>query len=182
MATDDIDKSTGGGDRVVALLAEQDAAEAAELQHLKVHWSDAPVLIVFAALFTTVFLQFFTRYVLNDSLSWTEEAARYLLVLLSFVGIIKCQLLDSHIRLEVVDSFFPRHVRLLKLFSLTLMIVFFAVATYTLYVLGSTTSFQRMVSLPFPKYYLYILIFVALMALLAIQLRQWWRLAFGPRS
>ena len=133
-------------------------------------------------MFATVFLQFFTRYVLNDSLSWTEEAARYLLVLLSFIGIIKCQLLDSHIRLEVIDHVFPRHVRGLKVFSLALKILFFTVATYALYVLASTTSFQRMVSLPFPKYYLYILIFIALVVLLAVQLRQFWRLLSGSRS
>jgi len=137
---------------------------------------DIPVLLVFAILFATVFLQFFTRYVLNDSLSWTEEAARYLLILLAFVGAIKCQLLDSHIRLEFIDQWLPRGVGALKLLSLILTTGYFAFLGYALTVLARQTSFQSMVSLPFPKYYLYILIMIALAALVLVQIRQIWQL------
>jgi len=35
-----------------------------------------------------------------------------------------------------------------------------------------------MVSLPFPKYYLYILIMIALAALVLVQIRQIWHLVF----
>src|SRR6476469_10809929 len=34
----------------------------------------------------TVFYHFITRYVMNDSASWTEEIARYLLIAVVFVG------------------------------------------------------------------------------------------------
>ena len=34
----------------------------------------------------TLLLQVFTRYVLNDPLSWTEEVARYLYVYIVFLG------------------------------------------------------------------------------------------------
>jgi TRAP-type C4-dicarboxylate transport system permease small subunit len=37
-------------------------------------------------LLVTLFLQVFTRYVLNDPLSWTEEVARYLYVYIVFLG------------------------------------------------------------------------------------------------
>jgi TRAP-type transport system small permease protein len=43
-------------------------------------------LALFWLLGLTVFYQFITRYVMNDSAAWTEEVARYMLIGVVFVG------------------------------------------------------------------------------------------------
>ena len=48
----------------------------------------------------TVFLQFFTRYVLNNSFAWTEEIAVYCLVAVVFVGSSMCVRLSRHIHVD----------------------------------------------------------------------------------
>lgn len=57
--------------------------EEVTIEHHPENWI---AFALFWALAFIVFLQFFTRYVLNDSLAWTEEIARYGLMLLAFIG------------------------------------------------------------------------------------------------
>ena len=54
----------------------------------------------------TVFYQFITRYVLNDSAAWTEEIARYLLIAVVFVGATIGVAKNSQIQVD----FFYRHM------------------------------------------------------------------------
>ncbi|MES2936166.1 MAG: TRAP transporter small permease [Pseudomonadota bacterium] len=54
----------------------------------------------------TVFYQFFTRYVLNDSAAWTEEIARYLLIATVFIGAAIGVAKNNHIQVD----FFYRHM------------------------------------------------------------------------
>ena len=57
-----------------------------------------------------VFLQFFSRYVLNDSVAWTEEIARYLLICVAFVGGGMAMRKTSHIHVEFLYVYLPRRV------------------------------------------------------------------------
>ncbi len=59
---------------------------------------------IFWALAFIVFLQFFTRYVLNDSLAWTEEIARYAPDRVVFIGAAMVTRRNTHIAVELLSN------------------------------------------------------------------------------
>ena len=67
-------------------------------------------LAIFWLLGITVFYQFFTRYVLNNSASWTEEIARYLLIGTVFVGAAIGVVKNNHIQVDLLYRYLPRSV------------------------------------------------------------------------
>ena len=67
-------------------------------------------LALFWALGATVFYQFFTRYALNNSASWTEEIARYQLIGVVFVGATIGVAKDNHIQVDLLYRWLPKGV------------------------------------------------------------------------
>ncbi len=65
---------------------------------------------LFWALGLTVFHQFFTRYALNNSASWTEEIARYLLVATVFIGAAIGVAKNNHIQVDLLYRWLPARV------------------------------------------------------------------------
>ncbi len=87
-------------------------------------------LLFFWALGLTVFYQFFTRYVLNDSASWTEEIARYLLIATVFTGATIGVAKNNHIQVDFFYRFMPAFLsRWMALFVDVVRIAFFGAAT-----------------------------------------------------
>jgi TRAP-type C4-dicarboxylate transport system permease small subunit len=117
--------------------------------------ADAPVLVVFWGLAFVVFLQFFTRYVLNDSLGWTEEIARVLLIVVTFLGAIMAVRKQSHIAVELLYRYLTRPMRraLQAFVDLGSTIFFAALAAWCAQLAGNT--FQMLVSIDLPKAWLY---------------------------
>src|SRR6267142_2836141 len=68
----------------IAHTFEDEAPKGADLSQYAVE--DWLALAIFWIMALCVFLQFFTRYVLNDSYAWTEEIATYCLIGVVFIG------------------------------------------------------------------------------------------------
>jgi len=65
-------------------------------------------LILFWIMAGLVFLQFFSRYVLNDSYAWTEELAVYSLIGVVFLGSAMCVRVCRHIQVDFLYRYLPR--------------------------------------------------------------------------
>lgn len=124
-------------------------------------WDDSIVLILFWVLAGVVFLQFFTRYVLNDSVAWTEEIARFLLIGVTFIGSIMATRKQSHIAVEFIYRWVPRTGRRIGQFLIDVITTsfFIMLAVLSAQIAGRTR--QMMVSIEFPKSSVYWIVVAA---------------------
>jgi TRAP-type C4-dicarboxylate transport system permease small subunit len=127
------------------------------------HATDAPIDIrqygfedwfvfgVFWLLALDVFYQFFTRYVLADSAAWTEEIARYLLIVVVFMGASIGVRRNTHIHVEFVYRYLPGPVaRAMSTFVDVVRIAFFAYAAYLSFLLIPKMHVLKMTVIDFP--------------------------------
>lgn len=111
--------------------------------------------VLFWALALVVFVQFFTRYVLNDSIGWTEEIARYLLVTVTFAGSAIAVRRNSHISVEFFYRYLsPTAGRALALVVDVLKVLLFGAMTWLCTTLALSTR-QMMTSIDVSKAVLY---------------------------
>ncbi len=67
------------------------------------------VTVMILVIVTT--LQVFFRYILNDSLTWSEEAARYFFVWSCYLGLAWTLSMGSHLEVTVIRSHMPEKIR-----------------------------------------------------------------------
>ncbi len=144
--------------------------EAVDLSHTPLEAWFAVAL--FWALAGVVFTQFFTRYALNDSASWTEEIARYLLIGVVFVGASIGVAKNNHIQVDLLYRYLPAPAsRALALMVDVLRIAFLvSMSVYTVQMMQKMGPLQMtIVDLPMNIVYS-----VVLFGFVAMSLRSMW--------
>ncbi len=103
-----------------------------------------------------MFAQFFTRYVLNDSLAWTEEIARYLLIAVTLIGSVMAFRNNSHVKVEIIQRILPDKLRIKAILILELVqIAIIGLLTYHAFIMLPKMHSQRMTVIDLPMSYLY---------------------------
>jgi TRAP-type C4-dicarboxylate transport system permease small subunit len=129
-------------------------------------------LAFFWALGLTVFYQFFTRYVLNDSAAWTEEIARYLLIATVFTGAAIGVAKNNHIQVDFFYRFMPRWLsRPLGLLVDILRTGFLVAATFLTWQMMDKLGSYKMTIVDLPMNMVYA---VVMAGFAAMSLRSLW--------
>lgn len=154
----------------VAPVFEEDEIELDDIS-----WMDYGVLAIFWVLAFVVFLQFFTRYVLNDSLGWTEEIARFLLIAVTFTGAVMATRKNVHIAVEFFYRWIPRNMRRVAQFAIDILsTAAYAGMVYLCVQLAGRTN-QLMVSIEVPKSVVYYYVAICFVAMTLFGALNTWR-------
>lgn len=134
-------------------------------------WEDWLALALFWTLAGVVFIQFFTRYALNDSAGWTEEIARYLLICTVFLGASIAVRKNNHIQVDILYRFLPAPVgRALSTAIDAIRAAFFGYMVWLTWVLIGKIGSSRMaiVDLPIGIVYSFVMFGLVMMCFRAI--------------
>lgn len=124
---------------------------------IEYHPEDWIAFVIFWVLAGIVFLQFFTRYVLNDSLSWTEEIARYGLMWVVFIGGAMVTRRNTHIAVELLANVMkPGPLRQVLLAAVDLIkLAFLGLLAWLSVTIIERMGIQRMTVFDLPMSYVY---------------------------
>ena len=140
--------------------------EAVDLSHTPAEaWA---ALLMFWALGGVVFYQFFTRYALNNSASWTEEIARYLLIGVVFVGASIGVAKNNHIQVDLLYRYLGRGVSRTLAIAVDIVRIafFFSMSYFTVQMMQKMGSYQMtIVDLPMNIVYSVVLFGFVVMSL-----------------
>jgi TRAP-type C4-dicarboxylate transport system permease small subunit len=127
------------------------------------HWpEDWFTLAIFWMMCGCVFLQFFTRYVLNDSFGWTEEIAIFCLVAVVFLGSAMCVRTSRHIHVDFLYRYLPQGPgRVLATFVDLVRTGVFAYVGWLVWRYKSIIPDERMTTIDWPKWPFFMMVLVA---------------------
>lgn len=126
-------------------------------------WLDENIelyICVFLMSFMTllIFVQVVMRYVFNNSLSWSEELARYVFIWLIYIGISYGCKLRKHIKIDAALYLFPKKVRPYVVLIGDLLFIAFAIyitVTGLAYSMAQIQYNMRSPALKIPFQYIY---------------------------
>ncbi len=142
-------------------ITAEELAHTFEEQHPEIDlraygFEDWVAFTIFWLMCLAVFLQFFTRYVLNDSFAWTEEIATYCLVAIVFIGAAMCVRLGRHIHVDFLFRYLPTGLaRAVATANDVIRTLFFAYGAYLVWQFMSLIEGETMTTVNLPKNLVY---------------------------
>ena len=133
-------------------------------------------MLLFWVMAAFVFLQFFTRYVMNDSFAWTEELAVYCLIGVVFIGSSMCVRTNRHIQVDVLYRWLPKPAgRVLSTLVDIARVAFFAYGAVLVWRYVNLVGNEPMTTINWNKSHVYWVVFAAFILMLLRSLQVTWQ-------
>ncbi|MFN2353338.1 MAG: TRAP transporter small permease [Desulfopila sp.] len=124
-----------------------------DLMDRSINWFLA---LLMAGMVVIISAQVWYRFVLNDPLSWSEEAGRYLFVWISFMGAAAGVRYQVHLGIDLMDKLLPKHLhRWTVIFANLIIQVFLVMIIYWGFKLLGVVKFQESASMHISMSYPY---------------------------
>lgn len=116
------------------------------------------LIILMTTLLVLGVAQILFRFLLNFSLSWTEELSRYTFILMVYVGAALAFKRNKHVRVEIIDQYVsPKVLEHVKTFNEVLIIIFLVLVGYKGFGIVQNSYYMNQISpaLRIPMYVVY---------------------------
>jgi len=134
------------------------------------------------AMVAIIFSQVLARYAFSDSLSWSEEAGRYIFVWMTFLGAAMAVRDRQHVSLDLVLKSLPYSLqKLLIMVSYISMLIFTAVVIYGGVKFVARGSSQISSALEIPMHYVYIVLPLGGILIFAYLIKNFYEDVFARR-
>ena len=139
---------------------------------------NAVIILMMIVMGSSIFIQVFSRYVLNRPPSWSEEVARYLFIWISLVGSAVVIRQRRHVDVSILMDALPRRIRLvIDLVSDMAVLFFLGVLCWVGIGLTGVANRQLSPALEVPMSFAYVAMpigaFFMIVFLAATMAREW---------
>jgi len=127
------------------------------------------VFLLFVVMVILVFLQVYTRFLTDNSITWSEELSRFVMIWMIFLASTLTFRTNSHIAVDNVVKLFPSKIRVfIEVVAHLFMLAFIAVVLWGAFIVIPTTAIQTSPSNNIVMAYVYISIPIS-MAIIALE-------------
>ncbi len=151
------------------------------------HWTGIGVMVLVAAFTLLVTVSVVMRYGFSQGLDWGEEAGRYLMIWMGFLGASLALRNGSHVGITMIREALPRPIgRVVTLVAALVVLAFLLVIAYEgIYLLGPVsqkTSLVLPISMVWPYLAVPVGLILMIIQLVPLALREWRAGSSAPES
>lgn len=127
-----------------------------------------------------------SRFLLQSQSPWTEELARFLLVWMALLGIASVFRQQQHLGINILVQKFDSSIQRWSVIAKNLIVIVFVLLIFidggSKVMLNSFVMDQQMVALPFAKFWLYAMLPVTGVVILAFSIEELLRFVYDDKS